>query len=309
MLSVNNQLDSNQLPPLVTVIIPAYNHANYIAQTIRSIWQQDYCSIELIVMNDGSTDNTAAVINALLPDSPIPMRLINKTNSGIANTLNQAAELANGEYLFLLGSDDVALPHAIATLVQIFIDSTNNNLAITFGDNNYINSASKNIMVNSQREIASYSDNTQFSTFLSYFFATRPRLNNPDYFLSYESFLGGNYLPNGILIKKSILLEIGGYDENFLQEDHDLFLRLTKKYSLCYLPKVLASYRLHPTNLTTTSKQKLRLSHLRLLLREKKYCMQNLHLKLVWYKSYLRCVIKYFLVYRDLKFLTAQPLK
>src|SRR4029079_12350151 len=91
------------------VIIPVYNAENYIEQTIRSVLQQTIADIELIVMNDGSTDGSEKIIVALQQtDKRILYQY--KANSGVSDTRNKAIEIARGKYLAFLDADDVWKP-------------------------------------------------------------------------------------------------------------------------------------------------------------------------------------------------------
>lgn len=107
------------MKPLVSVIIPSFNHAVYIEDAIKSVLSQDYENIELIVVDDGSIDNTHNILSNL----PLNDRLIiilNKKNKGQSAVLNQALKVSKGEYICLLPSDDWFLPGKISCQVEIF---------------------------------------------------------------------------------------------------------------------------------------------------------------------------------------------
>ena len=97
---------SQNNPPLVSIVIPLYNGAKYIEETVRSVLAQTIKEIEVLVMNDSSKDNSAAIVEKLqLEDKRV--KLVNKSNSGVADTRNQGIELAKGKYVALLDQDDV----------------------------------------------------------------------------------------------------------------------------------------------------------------------------------------------------------
>jgi glycosyltransferase involved in cell wall biosynthesis len=104
--------------PLVTVVIPAYNHARYIAKAIASVAAQTYQNIELVIIDDGSSDGTPDVIAASLKDLPFPSRFIARENRGAPATLNEGAALAQGSYIAFLNSDDWYAPDRIACMVD-----------------------------------------------------------------------------------------------------------------------------------------------------------------------------------------------
>ena len=109
---------SNQ-DPLISVIIPLYNAERYIAETIRCVLQQSYSHLELICLNDGSTDASEAIIRQL---SDPRIRYIAKKNTGVSDTRNQGLQQAKGEFVLFLDADDLLSPHflekSIRTLQQ-----------------------------------------------------------------------------------------------------------------------------------------------------------------------------------------------
>jgi glycosyltransferase involved in cell wall biosynthesis len=109
--------------PLVTIIVPAYNRAGgLLEQTLDSILSQDYPNIELLVLDDGSTDQTPEVLERYATRHPERMRWERHENMGQARTLNKGFEMARGEYVGYISSDDQFLPGAISKLAQVLID-------------------------------------------------------------------------------------------------------------------------------------------------------------------------------------------
>ncbi len=104
--------------PLVSVVLPAYNHARYVAQAIESVAEQTYPHIELVVIDDGSTDGTAAVVAECVAGFRFPVRLIARENRGAPATLNEGVTLARGQYVSFLNSDDYYAPDRVASLVD-----------------------------------------------------------------------------------------------------------------------------------------------------------------------------------------------
>jgi glycosyltransferase involved in cell wall biosynthesis len=98
----------NHKSPLVSVLMPAYNSEKYIAQAIQSILDQTYENFELCIINDGSTDNTAAVIDQF--DDPRIIKINHSKNKGLVETRNALIELARGKYIAYLDNDDIAFP-------------------------------------------------------------------------------------------------------------------------------------------------------------------------------------------------------
>ena len=104
--------------PLVSVVLPTYNHADFVAEAIDSVLKQTYPRIELIVIDDGSSDRTVEVVRASLADATLPVTFIARENLGAPATLNEGAALARGEYLAFLNFDDTYLPERIQRLVE-----------------------------------------------------------------------------------------------------------------------------------------------------------------------------------------------
>jgi hypothetical protein len=104
--------------PLVSVVMPAYNHARYVGEAIASVAAQTYRNFELIVIDDGSSDGTADVIAKELERLHLPARFASRPNRGAPATLNEGAALARGRYLAFLNSDDYYAPDRLAALVD-----------------------------------------------------------------------------------------------------------------------------------------------------------------------------------------------
>jgi glycosyltransferase involved in cell wall biosynthesis len=109
---------SAETAPLVSVVLPAYNHARYVAEALASVAAQTYANLELVVIDDGSTDATAAVVSGCLASFARPVRFVSRENRGAPATLNEGAALARGQYVAFLNSDDRYAPERIATLVE-----------------------------------------------------------------------------------------------------------------------------------------------------------------------------------------------
>ena len=104
------------MPPLVTVIIASYNHARYIRTAIESVLAQTHENLELIVVDDGSSDNSHAIINEYA-DRPNVRIILNTQNRGQSAVLNQALAVSRGKYIAFLPSDDWFLPDKTAIQV------------------------------------------------------------------------------------------------------------------------------------------------------------------------------------------------
>jgi glycosyltransferase involved in cell wall biosynthesis len=108
--------------PAVSVVMPAYTHERYVGEAIASVIAQTHRPLELIVIDDGSSDATADRCRAAVAHAPFRVRLITRENRGATATLNEGIELAEGEFIQLLNSDDRLPPQRIATMLAALLD-------------------------------------------------------------------------------------------------------------------------------------------------------------------------------------------
>jgi glycosyltransferase involved in cell wall biosynthesis len=116
---VHVEESSRQDSPLVSVVIPSHNHARFIREAIASVERQTYANIELVVIDDGSTDDSASVIEETLSDSRFRQVIFrSQPNLGAAVAIDRGVMLSSGQYIAILNSDDVFAPERIETFVQ-----------------------------------------------------------------------------------------------------------------------------------------------------------------------------------------------
>lgn len=113
-------LVSSNTYPKVSVIIASYNHAPYIEASIRSVMAQTYPNVELLVVDDGSSDESVSVVNQLQREFGFDFRV--QANQGLSRTLNAAIARSSGEYVAPFGSDDIMLPNRLALQVEYMRD-------------------------------------------------------------------------------------------------------------------------------------------------------------------------------------------
>jgi alpha-1,3-rhamnosyltransferase len=235
---------------LVSVVISAYNHQQYVQKTLQSILDQTYPCIELIIVNDGSTDHTHDQIQAMLPKLQKRMHRVeyrNKSNEGVIRSLNLCLSLAKGRYVYFIASDDVAKPEAIEILHDFLAKNSEFGLAV--GDDEIIDADGVRCYWNKKRDPVYDIDQANALTFAEHLQKTRPDVDfGSSDFGTYRTLLEGNYIPNGFLIRKTILNQIGGYSEAAPLEDLYLMLQISKISKLKYIDRILFSYRWHATN-------------------------------------------------------------
>ena len=234
--------------PVVSVLMPAYNHQNYVQDSIKSIINQTYQDIELIVVDDGSKDDTFNKILELKDECEKRFKSCSfetQQNKGTCETLNKLISKANGDYIYIIASDDLVKPCAIECLVE-FLNS-NPKYGLVVGDNEIIDSNGKNCYWDENRDNVYSKNEAKFLTFVDYL-KYYCNFFNDKKFGTYESLQIGNYIPNGYLIRKSILDIIEPLSEKTPLEDYYIMLQLSKHCKFKYIDEILFSYRWHGAN-------------------------------------------------------------
>jgi glycosyltransferase involved in cell wall biosynthesis len=260
-------MDNTQvIKGLVTCCIPSYNHQHYVKDAILSVINQDYNDVELIVIDDGSSDQSKEVIQKLeakCRDRFVYTKFIYRENQGLSITLNEMLSFSRGEYVTFLASDDQFLPHKITSLVTKLSSLDNNVYCSVFGD---------------AAIFSELNDNATDSFVNKY---TKSGKINAD--VNYIDILTNNYLPamSALYTRKS-LVAIGGFTTNLRLEDWDLYLRLLQCYKIYYTQNVVAKYRLHDFNSIFIENTRLLKDTLKILHAQKEYAFANGG-KDVWY--------------------------
>ncbi len=232
---------------LISILIPAYNHEKYIQDSIRSVLNQTYEPIELIIIDDGSTDNTWDKICEL--EEECRQKLANvifktRKNKGICDTLNELIITSSGKYISLLASDDKYKPEAIETLYEFL--SQNLDYALAVGDNELINENGNRIFWDKNGKYTNLPDS--FKTFAE-FYQNKVNLDfSSSKFGTYEEFYKYNYVPNGYLIRRNIFKKTGYYTKKAPLDDWYILLQISKYSKMKFINKILLEYRQHTTN-------------------------------------------------------------
>lgn len=206
-----------ELTPLVSIVIPAYNHASYLAAAINSVLAQDYPSIELIVIDDGSTDDTHAVLEKFKDE----FYWETQTNAGQARTLEKGWNMARGQILGYLSADDLLEPKAVSESVKALL--AHPDAVASYCDFNLIDPQSRIIR---QVEV-------------------------PDF--SYRDMLVNVSCPlgPGAFFQSKAYAAAGPWSASYRQmPDYDFWLRLGLFGSFVHIPQVLAGFRVHEASQT-----------------------------------------------------------
>lgn len=211
--------------PLVSVCIPVYNHESYVQECIESVLSQDYENIELIIIDDGSTDNSVTKIQPLLAKCEARFRrfeFISRPNKGVSNTMNEALAWSRGKYFSGCASDDIMLECKISRLVKHL--EKNDLCAGVFGG------------------LKVFSEDR--NTIISYIKPKNRSFSFEDLFLLKASLPGP-----GMLLRLSEVNAVGGYNPETKVEDWDLWLKLTANgYRLDTINDFVSLYRRHEKN-------------------------------------------------------------
>jgi glycosyltransferase involved in cell wall biosynthesis len=227
----------NNMPdfPLVSVTTCSYNNSAYIIDTLNSIRDQTYPNIELIIVDDFSTDNSVQLIEDWLKNYNGKYRFIkNEKNLAGGEPYNIALSHATGKYYSVVDTDDVLMPEKITRQVSI-LEAADKSIGAVYSDAYLIDTKGEPL------DGSFIPKHRQFST-----------VPSGDI---YNELLKGNFIPlMSLLIRRDILKEIGGYDESLIYGDFDLWLRIAAKYQFLFSDYVSGKYRIRPGSLTNTIK-------------------------------------------------------
>jgi alpha-1,3-rhamnosyltransferase len=253
---------------LVSIIVPVHNHERFVEATIKSLVDQTYNNLELVLVDDGSSDGSLRILRSLEKHCRsrfVRCLILEQSNFGIAAALNRGITASSGSFLFWLASDDLAEPHAIATLLPELLQDCEIGLAC--GDADFIDAQGHPITQKRGEE--------DFRSSLRYYIAQREDFDLETEFGTYRSFIGPHYMPIGCLVRRTHFLEAGYFDVSYVSEDSELWLRLSKVCRFKLVNRTLCHRRLHETNTHRVMRERVSLDSVRLMLREARYCVDN----------------------------------
>ena len=214
--------------PLVSVVIPCYNQGRFLEEAIASVRAQTYPRVELIVVDDGSTDDTAAVAASL------GARCIRQKNRGLAAARNRGAAAAVGEYLVFLDADDRLLPHGLEANMDAFAERPD--AALVSGWFRYLTSAEEPLSYplaeNEYHELVGL---------------IPPQI--PPERDHYKALLEDTYwiVVTSVMYRREVFRAVGGFDDSYLFcEDYELYLRLLRSYPMAAHRVPIFEYRRYP---------------------------------------------------------------
>lgn len=232
--------------PKISIIMPTFNRARYIAEAIKSVQDQILDKWELIVVDDGSTDDTGIIVQDFSKADHRIQYVRQEKNIGIALTRNRGVSLAQAPYIAMLDSDDKWIS-TDKLVKQVSFLEQNEKLGIVGTNASFMNENGKVV-----------GNNTNFSS--------------EDLGIRKTELYRNILMQSGLLIRKEAILKAGGYDPKFsIFDDHDLWLNIGKDYEFMILPSVDLSYRVHKGGITMAKRIKTAREGMKILFKYRKY--------------------------------------
>ncbi len=212
--------------PLVSVVLPVYNGEMYIAQAVDSILNQTFKDFELIVINDGSTDKTAEILNKYTDPR---LQIITQENKGLVAALNRGIEAARGTYIARQDADDASLPERLQL------------------QSHYLQQHAETVIVGSSMSVMNKQGTITHKHSVL--------LHDPE--LRQELLIRSPFAHGSVMFKKSAALTAGLYQQNFWPaEDYELWLRLSEHGKLANLDDYLYIYREHSGGISASNQKR-----------------------------------------------------
>ncbi len=211
--------------PRISVVMPAYNSEKYIGEAIESILNQTFIDFEFIILNDGSTDNTAKIVKEYAKKDKRIKFIDNKKNQGLVSVLNQGLDLARGEYIARMDSDDISLPTRFEKQIKYMDEHSECGVLGTwfkcFGDSDVV-------------------------------------VRHPERIKIFNILKSQHVGHPTVMLRKSVVDKYGfRYDQNYKHaEDFELWSRMVFVTEIHNLPEILLKYRWHGNNISVEYAQK-----------------------------------------------------
>ncbi|HEX8354552.1 MAG TPA: glycosyltransferase family 2 protein, partial [Pyrinomonadaceae bacterium] len=206
----------------VSVVVPSYNHAPFVAAALRSVFAQTHAPARLLVIDDGSRDGSPRVVEGALKDCPFPCELIARENRGLCATLNEGLSKTAGDYFAYLGSDDLWLPDFLGARVALLEGRPR--AALAYGHAYLVDARGE--VVDCTLDWARYADGDARAMLLEETYAPM----------------------SPTVVHRRAAVERHGWNERARLEDYELYLRLSADGEFAFDPRVLSAWRRHGSN-------------------------------------------------------------
>ena len=271
---MHNKLNKS---PLVSFIIPYYNHNHFVKYTLNSILEDSYPNKEIIIINDGSSDPDDSSITDWVEQhqNHIEVTYIKRENRGVTKTLNELIELSQGKYIAVCASDDYFINDTITKRVDILEKNPNKLLLL-----------SDNIVIDDNGQKLYDSNLFELRNTKKKYFATDRGLKYVT--INYWSLAGACYIVN-----KKIFDIIGKYNENLIVEDWDFFLRVVANDLALFYDERVSAYRLHDSNtISNTSLDEQRELNVAIAAKNNVKYFKSFYFKFLLWKKYKKALKK-----------------
>ncbi|HEY6119166.1 MAG TPA: glycosyltransferase family 2 protein [Pyrinomonadaceae bacterium] len=205
----------------VFVVVPSHNHARFVEKCLRSIIKQTLSPTELLVIDDGSADNSPSIIEQTLKNCPFPSELVVRENRGLPATLNEALNRSHGDFFAYLGSDDLWLPSFLETRSRTLASQPN--AVLTYGNAFSIDETDR--IIDCTIDWAAYVDGDARRMLMTTLAPLSPSV-----------------------VYRRQAVERYCWNENSALEDYELYLRLSGEGDFAFEPQVLSAWRVHGQN-------------------------------------------------------------
>lgn len=222
----------------ISVVIPAYNAEQFILETLQSVWEQSLTPHEVILVDDGSKDNTAKLAREAYPQTTV----IQKPNGGVSSARNTGVDNATGDYIAFIDADDLWVPDKLERQLDFMLK--NPQVGTTISDELYFIDEGKVI-------VPTFMATTQFAQLIE---KTAFIMKTPMTWLITQSFVP----TSSVMCRAETIKEAGYFDTNLsICEDRDMWIRLAMAAEMAMIPDVLVKKRQeHGTNLSDIDRER-----------------------------------------------------
>ena len=219
----------------MSVIALCYNHATFVRDALRSVGQQTYSAVELIVVDDASTDRSVEIIRTFLQENDPGFQVTAcflPQNVGNCAAFNRGLARARGKYVIDFATDDMMLPERIAQQVAFF-ESLDDTYGVIFSEAQYVDERGTPLYCHHRdrlKHLRPVPTGDVYARLLSTYFVASPTM----------------------MMRRSVLDELGGYDERLAYEDFDFWVRSSRHYRYAYQDVCTTLIRKHPRSMSAS---------------------------------------------------------
>ena len=221
--------------PLVSVVCLCYQHEAFVREALRSVIEQTYPAVELIVVDDASTDRSVETIQSFLQEHKLEDRVTTcflTQNVGNCAAFNRGLALARGKYIVDFATDDVMLPHRLEQQVSFF-ETLDDIYGVIFSEAQYVDERGVRLYYHHRdrlKHIRPVPTGDIYAQLLSTYFIATPTM----------------------MMRKRVLDELGGYDEQLAYEDFDFWVRSSRNYRYAYQDVCTTQIRKHASSMAVS---------------------------------------------------------